>query len=45
VLKVGKIEFQGGFMHGLDTEEGRRTSFPPLRYGCQLQPKNQNKQG
>jgi hypothetical protein len=31
--------------HGLATEEGRRTSFPPLRYGCQLQPENQNKHG
>jgi hypothetical protein len=31
--------------HGLATEEGRRTSFQPLRYGCQLQPENQNKHG
>jgi hypothetical protein len=31
--------------HGLATEEGRRTSFPPLRYGCQLQTENQNKHG
>jgi hypothetical protein len=28
--------------HGLATEDGRRTSFPPLRYGCQMQPENQN---
>jgi hypothetical protein len=31
--------------HGLASEEGRRTSFPPLRYGCPLQPEIYNKHG
>jgi hypothetical protein len=43
-IKISAIFFID-LMHGLATEEGRRTSFLTLRYGCQLQAENQNKHG
>jgi hypothetical protein len=32
--KLAKFWSGPWIIHGLATEEGRRTSFPPLRYGC-----------